>query len=111
MRSKADRSGAGRLPRYSSNVGIRPAALPEVSLDRLLVPDLGIVRVLAGRPQCSPLVQQVPALVQRDLELLHTLPVGFGGLTLGFLLQESMLLMSQLVDAVDDALVVHWAIT
>src|SRR5262245_52494973 len=52
-------------------------------------------------------MQQVPALVQGDLELLQPLPVGLARVASGLGLPQGVLGVRQLVDALDDLLVVH----
>jgi hypothetical protein len=48
----------------------------QVALDGALVSDLGVVGVHAGAFASSALVEQVPALVERHLEVLEPLAVG-----------------------------------
>ena len=50
-----------------------------VVLDDLRPPDVGGLRVPPGLAQCAPLPQQVPALVERDLDVLQAPSVGLGG--------------------------------
>jgi hypothetical protein len=53
------------------------------------------------------LVEEVPALVEGDLELHQALPFGLARLAARFGLPELMLLVRKLVDPLDDLLVVR----
>src|SRR5919106_2808008 len=64
----------------------------EVPLHRLRVTDARFVGVHAGIAAGPPLVQQVPALVQGDLQSAEPVPLGFGRVTLRLPLPEVVLL-------------------
>jgi hypothetical protein len=51
-----------------NGVGLRHPALAKVALDLARRPDAGLVRIAAGLPQRASLTQQIPALVECDLE-------------------------------------------
>jgi hypothetical protein len=48
--------------------------------------------------QRAPLAQKVPALVERDLDLLQPLPVGLAGVPRGLALPQLVLLSDELLD-------------
>src|SRR5690348_9993220 len=80
----------------------------------LLVPldDLGIaharrVRVASRLAQRAPLAQEVPALVEPDLDRLEPPVLGLGQAAFGAALVELVLLGDELLDAVVDSLVFH----
>ena len=52
------------------------------------------------------LVQQVPALVELHADLLQPFLVGLGGLAAGFLLEQLVLFVRELVDVAQHVLVV-----
>src|SRR5206468_4635297 len=78
-----------------------------VAFDRFLVANVRAVRVETRRAPRPSLTQQVPALVQRDLEPAESRPVGVGHLPVRFALEELVLLARKLVDASEDFLIVH----
>jgi hypothetical protein len=81
--------------------------LTRIALDRSGVPNPGLAGILSGVPAGPPLVQQVPALIEQDLQLASALAVGVGCLLAGFPLEQLVLLASELVDPGDDVLVVQ----
>jgi hypothetical protein len=85
------------------------ARLTFVSLDRPLIPDGGLVRVEPGGSASAALMEEVPALVEGDLQALQAGTLSLADLPAGLLLEELVLLVGQLVDAVDDPLVLHTA--
>src|SRR5436305_5843356 len=76
------RSGVSRLrahavrPEKGAAVGPVVTPLLLVALDNLGRPDVGRIRVQVRVAQRAALVQQVPALVERHLQLLQAMPVG-----------------------------------
>jgi hypothetical protein len=93
--------GAERIP---------PSAASEsggVAFHGLLVSNVRAVRVEAGGSARASLAQQVPALVQGDLESAQSLPVGVGHLPVRFALEQLVLLACQLVDSAQHLFVVH----
>src|SRR5688500_3348918 len=99
-RSGAARSGA---PAGASN-GSGPASLLQVALNLGLGAGLGLVRVLAVLPLRAALAEEVPALVEGGLELVHP-----GALRVGVVgaVAELVLLLHQGGDAAQDVLLVH----
>src|SRR5436190_12748199 len=81
--------------------------LAEVAFDGPLVADGGVVGVEPGGPACAPLAQQVPGLVEGDLEAAQPLPLRRARLAPRLLLEQLVLLARQLVDPVERALVLH----
>src|SRR5439155_6625471 len=79
----------------------------DVAFHSLLVAYRGLIWVEPGCPAGPPLVQEIPALVQRDLEPLHPFPVRLRCLPLRLLLEQGVLFVRQLVDAFDDVLIFH----
>src|SRR5262245_16998299 len=69
-----------------------------VALDGALVPDGGLVRVLTGVAAGPSLVEQVPALVERHLELGEPLAVGIRRLAAPLALEQLVLLAREVVD-------------
>src|SRR5262249_39610003 len=78
-----------------------------VSLDRLLVSNLRAVWIEPNRTPHPPLTEQVPALVQHDLDPAQSSPVGIGHLPVRFALEQIVFFMRKLVDAAQNFLVVH----
>src|SRR5919112_176079 len=87
--------------------GARP--LLQVPLDRALGADGGAVGVLAGVAAGPALTQQVPALVEGDLDLVEAGLLGLVEALADGLALEGVLLLDQGADAVHDLLVVHGA--
>src|SRR6185295_2965463 len=84
-----------------------PFASLEVALDGAFGPDVGGVGVLAGVAAGSALAQQVPALVELDLDLVEAgLLVLVEAFAAGLAL-EGVLLFDQGTDTVEDLPVVH----
>jgi hypothetical protein len=84
-----------------------PNALLEVALDGALGAGLGVVRV---DPELAPgpaLAEQVPAPVQLDLEMIEPLPVGLVEPVAAVLAQQLVLLVDELVDALQGVAVFH----
>src|SRR2546425_13374580 len=79
----------------------------EIALDGLLVPDRRLIRVEPGGAAGPALVQEIPALVEGDLESLQSLPILWTGLATGLFLEQRVFLVGQLVDASDQILIVH----
>ena len=104
-------STASRLARPSDHprrrrrtVRIRSA---RVALDLSRISNPRLVRVHPGVAPGPALVQEVPTLIEGDLELLEALAFGLVGLAARLRLPELVLLVRQLVDPLDDLLVVH----
>ncbi len=65
------------------------------------------VRVHAGRAAGATLMQQIPALVQADLQILQPIPVRVGRLAECLPLEQLVFLVRQLVDRAQNVLVGH----
>ena len=110
------RPGRGRLggagPGGRAPAGSRsrrdgpPRGLVDVALHGPLVAHVGLVGIHAGRAAGPALVQQVPALVELHADLLQPFLVGLGRLAAGFLLEQLVLFVRELVDVVQHVLVV-----
>src|SRR5439155_6926367 len=82
-------------------------ASAHVALDGPFVPDRRLVGIQAGGPAGPALVEQVPALVQGDLDPFEPLPLRLGHLAAGLPAEELVLLVGEVVDPVDDGLILH----
>src|SRR6266511_3017222 len=83
-------------------------SLVDVALDGVGVPDPGLVGIETGVAAGPALVQEVPAHVELDLQELHAVVLAGGQpRLLRGPFEQLMLLVGQIVDAVDDVLVVH----
>src|SRR5262245_58278129 len=78
-----------------------------VALDDLGVADMGRFGVLSGLSQRAPLPEQVPALVEADLELLQPVVLVRVQPTLADAVVELVLLGDELLDLLVDLCVVH----
>src|SRR5204863_1811876 len=78
-----------------------------VALDHLLGTSLGVSRIVARIPAGPSLAQQVPALVERDLDVLQSIELGVRQGLAGVRALERVFLVGQLTDAVHDVDVVH----
>jgi len=76
-----------------------------VSLDDLGTPHVGVVRVTPGLAERATLAKKIPALVERDLELLQAVPIGIVDIAGRLALPELVLLGHQLLDPSVDRLV------
>src|SRR5262245_33102281 len=85
---------------------VRPPLLL-VSLDDLGRPDGRRVGVEPGVAQSAPLAEQVPALVERDLQLLESTPLGLTRAAGGFALPQLVLLRDEGLDPRVDLRFVH----
>src|SRR5437660_1753079 len=106
---KRDGLAAGSDPNTPTANSITRARSPHVALDGPFVAHVRLVRVHSRAPTSPPLVEQVPALIQPDPEPLQPLVLLRGQSTFRGLLEELMLLVGELVDAIDHALVFHRA--
>ena len=104
-----DGHGARRRISFGSRPGGRRAGSADVAFDRLLVPDLRLVGVEPRAAQCPPLMEQVPALVERHLQPLEPFALLLARLAEGFTLEQRVLLVGELVDLFDDLGIVHGA--
>jgi len=84
-------------------------ASARVSLDSLLVSDPCIVGLEPRRSPSASLAEQVPALIERDLDLSEPLTVGIGYVRVRFSLEELVFLARKLVDPAEYLRVVHGA--
>jgi len=84
-----------------------PGLSVDVALDGSGVADLRLVGVEAGAAASPALVQQVPALVEFDLQLPEAFVLGRSHLLVAGPFEQQMLLVRHLVDPVDEALVLH----
>ena len=82
-------------------------ALLEVALDGALGADVGAVGVLTGVTAGPALAQQVPALVELDLDIAEAFLLVLVEAFAGGLALEGVLLLDQGADAVEDLPVVH----
>src|SRR5215470_1634445 len=78
-----------------------------VALDGLLVAQAGLPGILPELPLGAALAQQVPPLIQLDLDPPKLLLLGLARRALGLPLEQLVLPAGQLVDAVGDLLVIH----
>jgi len=58
-------------------------SLAQISLDRLLVPNARLVGIVAGVAKGPTLMEQIPALVESDLEQLQSFTLRLGQLAAG----------------------------
>src|SRR4051794_33953121 len=98
---EARRSGADCM---TDCAAVRRPPLLLVALDGLGVADVGLLGVLSELPPGPALAQEVPTLVELDLERLIALMVL--GRAVGPLV-ELVLFVDEVLDVVKDALVVH----
>jgi hypothetical protein len=78
-----------------------------ITLDDALWAHCGVIRVLARLATCAPLTQQIPTLVQRDLDLVKASNLFLSrGRTSMFSL-ERMFVLDELADSVHDFNLVH----
>ena len=80
---------------------------PDIILHRLLVAHLRVVGVLAELAAGAALAEEVPPLVELQLNLLQLRLLGFARLAFGLQLEQLMLLARQFVDPVGHMLVFH----
>src|SRR5439155_14864462 len=106
---KRDGLAAGSDPNTPRANRVTRARSPHVALNGPFVAHVRLVRVHSRAPPSPPLVEQVPALIQPDPEPLQPLMLLRGQSTFRGLLEELMLLVGELVDAIDHALVFHRA--
>ena len=92
-------SGAVNAPRSASSV--------DVALDGAGIANLRLVRIEAGAAPRSPLMQEVPALIERDLQIVQAFSIRGARLAAGFPLKQLVLLRRELVDPAEDVLVLH----
>src|SRR2546423_1915087 len=79
-----------------------------VTLHHLAPPELGGLRILAGFAQGSALAEQVPVLVERDLQLSQALSIAVAGVPGRFPFPQLPLLLDELLDrCVDLSFVLH----
>src|SRR5712691_4028484 len=78
-----------------------------VALDHLGPSDIGPFRFAIGVAQCASLPQQVPALVERDLQLLQPLAVAFAGIAGRLSRPELVFLGDELFDLAVNLGIVH----
>jgi hypothetical protein len=78
-----------------------------VVLDYVRGTDRRLIGVLAEIAAGSALAQKIPALVQRDFELVHALVVRVCELVLLIELEEAVLLIDELADTTKDFLILH----
>src|SRR5205085_697700 len=107
------RSGVSRLrahavrPEKGAAVGPVVTPLLLVALDNLGRPDVGRIRVQVRVAQRAALAQQVPALVERHLQLLQAMPVGRVRVPGRLALPELVLLRDEILDPGMNAIVLH----
>src|SRR6266508_933819 len=93
--------------RHSITLGVAPDRLARVSLHGPGVADARVIGIEAGRAPRPALMQEVPALIQRDAELAQALALGVGELASPLPLPELVLLLRELVDPTDHLPVIH----
>jgi hypothetical protein len=82
--------------------------LVQVALHDVRRPNGSVVRVETGFPTCPPLPEEVPALVERDLNLPQTGVASLVETVLAALgLEEMVLLVDQTLDVVEHFPIVH----
>ena len=87
--------------------GDRGSPLLQVTLDRALGADVGVVGILAGVAAGAALAEEVLALVELDPDLVEAGLLLLVETFAGGLAFEGVLLLDQGADAVEDLLVVH----
>jgi hypothetical protein len=78
-----------------------------VALHRALVADLRLVGIFAAVAEAAPLSQEIPTLVEGDLDPLQPIAIVVWKWLAFAPLTQPVLLGYQLVDAVDEILIVH----
>ena len=78
-----------------------------VALDRVGVSHRGFARVLAGVASRAALTQEVPALIEGDLDLPQSFVLGVAEAARPVRLLKPMLFIDQLVDVAEHFLVAH----
>jgi hypothetical protein len=69
--------------------------------------NIGIVGIQASVPTCAPLTQEIPTLVERDLDFAKVGDVFFGRRGSGVSSLERVLVLDKLADPVNDLGLVH----
>jgi hypothetical protein len=72
-----------------------------------LVPNTGVVGVQTEFTSCASLAEQVPTLIQQNLEMPKTLLVGLGCRGVRLPPKQLMLFAGQLIDPMTDISIVH----
>jgi hypothetical protein len=72
-----------------------------------LVSNAGIIGVQTEFTSCAPLPEQIPTLIQENLQMSKTLLVGLGCNALCLPLKQLVLFAGQLIDPVTDISIVH----
>src|SRR5580765_747409 len=80
-----------------------------VALDGSLVAHLRLIGIEPRIPPGAPLMEEIPRLVQGDLQMPQTLDVRFRGLASRLFLEQLVLFRCELVDPLQDVLVFHGA--
>jgi hypothetical protein len=86
---------------------VKRFALLLVALDDLGWTNIGIIRIQACIPTRPPLTQQIPTLVERDLELAKVGDVFLGRRGSSVSSLQRMLVLNKLADPVNDLDLVH----
>jgi hypothetical protein len=84
-----------------------PEELTGIALDSLLVSNPSPFGVKSRCPPSLSLAEQIPALIQHDLDPLEPVAVGLIRVAVGLPLEEFVLLSRKLIDVVTDLFVVH----
>jgi hypothetical protein len=84
-----------------------PEELTGIALDSLLVSNPSPFGVKSRCPPSLSLAEQIPALIQHDLDPLEPVAVGLIRVAMGLPLEEFVLLSRKLIDVVTDLFVVH----
>jgi hypothetical protein len=72
-----------------------------------LIPNAGLTGVQAKFTSCAPLPEQIPTLIQENLELSKTFLVGLGCRAFRLPLKQLMLFAGELIDPMTDITIVH----
>src|SRR5215471_20054948 len=79
----------------------------DVAFHRLFVANARFIGVLSELPAGSPLTEQIPALIQHDLQVPKSLTIGGARGAVRFPLEELVLLPRELVNPLIDRRIVH----
>jgi hypothetical protein len=82
----------------------------DIPLHGFLVSNARFIGVLPELPLGSPLTEQIPALIQHDLQVPKSLTIGVACGAVRLPLEELVLLARKLVDFMVDRCVVHRAL-
>src|SRR5690349_4415789 len=78
-----------------------------IAFDRLFVANLRLIGIEPVLPTREPLTQEIPALIERPLELAQPLHVILGGTATRLALEEPVLFVRQRIDPLENLFLVH----